>query len=651
MKEEARKFFKEKLTPFSWRRVWLILLSLAIVLGLFFALLAILSAVFSDRVLPGMAVGEAPIGGMKADELKTFLDRISDKMFNEGLVFSYEKDPSAGSPRQAKKSFTVYPLLAAEDHTRELVNIDIAKESAYLMNYGKNEGWISNGLQVLKSRLEGSILSLSGLEVDKNQLLQILKSKLGKDENPPHNANVKITSLQPLDYELVPEQGGMVFDCETAVSEAENNWRRLKNPVIIINKKEIKPNILTADIESIANRLSAVLSAGGLELAYTDSHTKEEFKWFIKQETISQWLEAQRTVENGLGWGLNKEAVANYLTSKIAGQVEVEAKDAKFKTDDSGRVIEFQGSRSGVGLDIEQTCKLINEAFLGRTWHDEGVAKTVALAVKVVEPKTKTGDVNNLGIKEVLGVGISNFKGSPKNRILNIKNAVNKLNGVLIKPSEEFSALANTGPFTKEGGYLPELVIKGDEIKPEIGGGLCQIGTTLFRMAMNSGMKITSRRNHSLVVNYYNDISNGNPGTDATVYEPAPDFKFLNDTQNYVLIQTYMDVKEQKLYFTLWGASDGRQGYYSSPVVKQWLLYEKDKKIVETDKLKPGEEKCQHAYMGANASFIYTRELTDGKKEETVFESHYRPLPEICLVGVEAAASSTPALDEAIAIE
>ena len=87
-------------------------------------------------------------------------------------------------------------------------------------------------------------------------------------------------------------------------------------------------------------------------------------------------------------------------------------------------------------------------------------------------------------------------------------------------------------PFTIEAGYLPELVIKGDEIKPEIAGGLCQVGTTMFRAAMNSGLKITERQNHSLVVSYYNDLSNGNPGTDATIYDPHPDFRFLNDTGN-----------------------------------------------------------------------------------------------------------------------
>ena len=65
---------------------------------------------------------------------------------------------------------------------------------------------------------------------------------------------------------------------------------------------------------------------------------------------------------------------------------------------------------------------------------------------------------------------------------------------------------------------------------------MCQIGTTLFRMAMNSGMPITERRNHSLVVHYYQDPVNGNPGTDATVYDPLIDFKFKNDNQAAVII-------------------------------------------------------------------------------------------------------------------
>jgi len=136
------------------------------------------------------------------------------------------------------------------------------------------------------------------------------------------------------------------------------------------------------------------------------------------------------------------------------------------------------------------------------------------------------------------------------------------------------------------------------------------------------------------VVSYYNDLINGNPGTDATVYDPAPDFKFLNDTGNYVLIQTEMDTYNGKLYFTLWGTNDGRKGYYSTPVIQRWLPYG-EKKDIETTDLEPGEKECQHAFFGADAIFTYTREFVNKEKEETVYESHYRPLPEICLIGVE----------------
>jgi len=278
----------------------------------------------------------------------------------------------------------------------------------------------------------------------------------------------------------------------------------------------------------------------------------------------------------------------------------------------------------------------LNQAIRERTWHDEGFAREVTASVEQVEPQVKMSDANNFGIKEILGVGISDYSNSPHNRIQNIKNAVKKLNGILIKPGEIFSTLKYTGPFTLENGYLPELVIKGDKMKPEIGGGLCQLGTTLFRMAMNSGMEIVERRNHSLVISHYYDPVNHLPGTDATVYDPAPDFRFRNDTNNYVLIQTFMDTKTEELVFTLWGTnSDGRFGSYTHPEVLRWLPAGEPKNI-ESDSLAPGEKKCQNAFRGADTSFTYTRTFGDGRKEDRVFESHYRALPQICLIGKTA---------------
>ena len=173
---------------------------------------------------------------------------------------------------------------------------------------------------------------------------------------------------------------------------------------------------------------------------------------------------------------------------------------------------------------------------------------------------------------------------------------------------------------------------------------MCQIGTTLFRMAMNAGMPITERRNHSLVVGYYADPVNGNPGTDATLYEPLVDFKFLNDTGNYLLLQAEIDYKKQQLTFTLWGKSDGRKGWYTHPTVSRWIPAGEPKDI-EVDNLKPGEKKCQNAFRGAVASFTYTRVTPSGEKIDRVFDSYYRSLPKICLVGKTAATgppTSTP---------
>jgi vancomycin resistance protein YoaR len=261
------------------------------------------------------------------------------------------------------------------------------------------------------------------------------------------------------------------------------------------------------------------------------------------------------------------------------------------------------------------------------------VTSSLQLAIALVEPEITTGEVNDFGIEDILGVGYSSYKGSPTNRIKNIRFAVTKkLNGILVKPGETFSMLNALKPFTEEGGYLPELVIKGDRIKPEVGGGLCQVGSTMFRAAMNSGLDIVERRNHSLVVNYYNDHRNKMPGADATIYDPAPDFKFKNDTAGNILIMTDMNEKTQELFFTLWGKSDGRKGYYDPPTLHNWIPTGPAKDII-TDELPEGKKKCQEPHPGAVASLKYHRELPSGELVTRVFESHYRPLPRICLIG------------------
>ena len=167
---------------------------------------------------------------------------------------------------------------------------------------------------------------------------------------------------------------------------------------------------------------------------------------------------------------------------------------------------------------------------------------------------------------------------------------------------------------------------------------------------MNAGLQIDQRRNHSLVVSYYDDPSNGNPGTDATLYDPNPDFKFTNDTENYILLTTDVDTSTMTLTYTFWGTDDGRQGSYTPPQVISWNGYGATQ-YKETASLAPGVEKCQSPHAGATTSFDYTVEYADGTTHEKTYESVYRSLPRICLVGIDPDAPAESEATEEIAVE
>jgi len=649
MKEKINNYFKEKITRFSWPRVLFVLGIVLVISACLIGGLAVYGYTYQDKVFPNTKLGQFSVGGMNSAELGQFLEKMSDKMVDEGWHFVYDKNGK-------KETLVIYPISGAEGNTSELIRFDFKKEVERLIDFNKTSSLTGNGFKAVLAWLGNSKMGIENLQIDNYALKNILAERLSEGEIQEQNANLKVLNLEPLNYIITTANSGNNFDYEKLLAEVDFNSRMLLSNDILAEKKYSEATVQEEDVASIVDKLPKILGVGGLQLVYHDPETKREYDWQISVAQLAEWLEVKKIYPNGFYFGLNQELVTKYLQDSVASQINVPAKDAKFKTDESGKVIEFQGSRPGIELSIftngedVDTYGLMEKAFLERTEHESGFTKVVTLVVSRVEPKIKTGAVNDLGITEVLGVGISDYSNSPTNRIKNIKNAVNKLNGVLIKPGEEFSTLKYTAPFTLEGGYYPELVIKGDAIKPEIGGGLCQIGTTLFRMAMNSAMFITDRRNHSLVISHYNDPVNNLPGTDATVYDPAPDFKFLNDTGNYVLIQTAMDTKTEELIFTLWGASDGRIGSYTHPTVLRWLPVGEAKNI-ETTKIAPGKKECQNSFQGADTTFTYTRILASGQKEEKVFESHYRPLPKICLIGVAEvvpvvdSASSTISLD------
>ncbi len=231
--------------------------------------------------------------------------------------------------------------------------------------------------------------------------------------------------------------------------------------------------------------------------------------------------------------------------------MQVDPVNARFQMKD-GKVDQFALPQEGSSVNVEETLREVKKAF---ALHVQTVPLVMQTTLPII---SDTGDSEKLGITKLLAVGETDFKGSPKNRKVNIGVGTSKYNGILIAPNEEFSFNAFLGPVNKEAGYLPELVIKNKTTTAEYGGGLCQVSTTAFRAAVYAGMQITARRNHAYAVRYY-----GTPGFDATIYPPYTDFRFLNNTPGYILIQT--KIEGTRLTFEFWGTDDNRSVVVEGP--------------------------------------------------------------------------------------
>jgi vancomycin resistance protein YoaR len=230
----------------------------------------------------------------------------------------------------------------------------------------------------------------------------------------------------------------------------------------------------------------------------------------------------------------------------VAGSIDRQTHDASLVVENKIATA-FDPGQSGQALDVYA---------LSQQLASPGDA--IQLPVLISDPTYKLADTNSLGIRELVAVGVSDFTGSPKNRIANIGVGAAKFDGIIVDPGQEFSFNQNLGDVDAQHGFLPELVIKPSGVTPEFGGGLCQVSTTAFRAAMNAGLPITARRNHSFAVQYY-----APQGTDATIYPGSADLKFINNLTSSLLIHTRIDGK--KLYFEYYGTKDARTVSFDGP--------------------------------------------------------------------------------------
>jgi len=354
-----------------------------------------------------------------------------------------------------------------------------------------------------------------------------------------------------------------------------------KNSLISVNQGSIGTEL---DKDSLINNLNINLITGNFNQSI-NLETKNIGFIPSENQINDAKLKAQKLIKKSLilNESFNKITIdsntliswigfeSNYQSDKIAeyiknlnSSLKRDPIDAVFKFENN-KVTEFKAAQDGITIKEDELTNLIIQS-LDKLINSQDILDNITIPVIATSPKIKNEDANDLGIKDLLGRGTSSFSHSSAIRNMNVEKGASIINRILVAPDETFSFIKNLGEVSLEAGFKKAYIIRQGKTELDVGGGVCQVSTTLFRAMLDAGLNIIARQNHAYRVSYYEEDSK--PGFDATVFIPNPDLKFINDTGHYLLIQSTYDGQNKKLAYEIYGTSDGRKVEIAN--YKQW---------------------------------------------------------------------------------
>lgn len=583
-----------------------VFLSVVILVGIG-GFVAFASAAPTDIVARGVSVGPFDVSGMTAYEVRT-------------TILEGTKDFTLAFEAAGVGSFEI-PVSQNRD---EDVAFDIDAMVKRALGVGHDGGLFIGAKDKFIANTVGLTVPLLA-RIDPAGVTEALAVGFPSLVRPAENAAFRITVETDGTHaaELVPERNGQTFDERVMTAAIIQHIGLLDRGPIPVTVHDDMATLSSADVAPLETDIADLLDNAPLSV------TAGGETWTLSRSTVADWILPVRDDAGAPALGLDQRKVEKYMEAR-ATAINVEPQNAVFEEKD-GRVVSFSAHKQGRELDLDASFDMLLDALT--TEREDDLA--LEFPLRTTDPELTLEDVNPYGIKELIAIGESNFRGSPVNRRKNIARGAELMRGVLVAPDAEFSLLSTLEPFDGTNGYFEELVIKENETKPEYGGGLCQIGTTTFRGVLNAGFPVTARQNHSYRVPYYERDGDGNyigPGTDATIYDPAPDFRFKNDSPAHVMIWTV--INGDRLTFSYWGVKDGRVAEQGAVSVYN-LIDPPPTKLVHTTSIPAGTKKCTESpHIGSTASFPYKVTYADGTVKARDFLSVYRPWQEVCLVGV-----------------
>ncbi len=370
--------------------------------------------------------------------------------------------------------------------------------------------------------------------------------------------------------------------------------------------RTIQPHVRVRALTAVAAQARLALSAPvQLQLGPT--------RWLVRPKRLAQLLELPSGGHTALRIG---GPAADRWLKQLGSRVEAPPHDATWAV--SGPHVRLVPAKPGLQLDVVASVQAVLRAALR---HRVRVAQ---LVVEEEPAKLTTAQAEKMGINALVSDYTTIYGGIP-NRIHNVELVAHLVDDKLIAPGETFSFNKTTGDRNAAKGFLEAPVIVNGEVTTGLGGGVCQVSTTVFNAAFEAGLQITDRTNHALYISHYPQ------GRDATVDYPDVDLKFVNDTDHWLLLRTF--VNPSSLTVSLYGTPTGRKVVSTtSPLVTRGKA--PIKKTIDPT-LKPGEKVIDDPGEPALSTSV-TRDVyaADGKLlYHNVWYSSYRSSPELLRVG------------------
>jgi vancomycin resistance protein YoaR len=588
-----------KVSPFS-QALLALLIGVALLVLLVALLPAIYSRMYDGRIFQGVSVGGVDVSGLSVQQAGVLLTQRLDYPQRGKIVF-----------QEGTNLWTAKPTdlgLSLDTQTTALAAYNLGRTGSPMARLTDQWRAWSSGLNlapwfVFDKRIAQNYLQGIAKQVDR----PIIEATLG---------------ISGVEVVVNSGQVGRSLDVSTALTSLDAQLKTMTDGLVSLVVNETPPVILDATTQA---ELARQILSAPLTLQIPNAEPGDPGPWSFEPAALVQMLTIQRAkTDQGEFYqvGLSTDALRTFLVN-IASPLNREPQNARFTFNDDTRKLEvIQPSVIGRALDVDSSLVQINQQLLAGQHNVNLVMQTTNPAV----PDYATAE--SLGITELTNEYTSYFYGSDAARIQNIDTAASRFHGLLVAPGETFSMAAVLGDVSLDTGYAEALIIFGDRTIKGVGGGVCQVSTTLFRTVFFWGYQVDERWFHAYRVKYYEQTASGGhdenlAGLDATVFAPQVDFRFTNDSPYWLLMETYPG--NHSLTWKFYSTSDGRTVDWTTSGLQNIVkppdpLYEEN-----PDLAKDVIKQVDWAVDGADVTVTRTVTRDGSIIHNDTFETHYLP--------------------------